>query len=51
MQFEHAQFAHESLQEPHSQTLWLHVGHVQFAQSHVAQASLQSAHEQVTHSS
>lgn len=41
--------AHEQL--PHEQVAWLQVAQVQSEQSHIAQLSLQFAHEQVVHSS
>jgi hypothetical protein len=51
VQSEQTQVAHESLHDPHSHTLWLHEGQVQFVQSHRAQVSEQSAHSHVVHSS
>lgn len=45
------QLLQESEHDAHSQVAWLQVGHVQSAQSHFAQESVQLAHSQVAHSS
>jgi hypothetical protein len=39
VQSEQTQVAHESLHDPHSHTLWLHVGQVQDEQSQVVHSS------------
>lgn len=44
MQSAQMQLLHESEHEAHSQVAWLQVGHVQSAQSHCAQESVQWAH-------